>query len=51
MEQAAEWSLFCVDAGSAYCPCYLAESGECIACSLLRGKISASVPGAAPAAI
>ncbi|HHV56519.1 MAG TPA: hypothetical protein GXX50_01975 [Firmicutes bacterium] len=38
MEQAAEWSLFCVDAGSAYCPCYLAESGECIACSLLRGE-------------
>ncbi|HHY92031.1 MAG TPA: hypothetical protein GX511_01660 [Firmicutes bacterium] len=38
MERAAEWSLSCVDAGSPYCPCYLAESGECIACSLLRGQ-------------
>lgn len=28
----------CIDAGSEYCPCYLAELNECIACSHLRGK-------------
>ena len=28
----------CVDAGSVYCPCQLAELGHCIACSLLRGE-------------
>lgn len=28
----------CVDAGSAYCPCRLAELGLCIECSLLRGE-------------
>ena len=28
----------CVDAGSAYCPCQLAELGQCIECSLLRGE-------------
>lgn len=38
MEQVAEWSLTCVDAGSEYCPCYLAVSGECFVCSLLRGR-------------
>lgn len=28
----------CVDAGSMYCPCHLAKSGDCISCSLLSGK-------------
>ncbi|PRR79306.1 Dihydroorotate dehydrogenase B, electron transfer subunit [Clostridium liquoris] len=28
----------CIDAGSEYCPCHLAESGECILCSQLRDK-------------
>ncbi|RDY24761.1 sulfide/dihydroorotate dehydrogenase-like FAD/NAD-binding protein [Romboutsia maritimum] len=28
----------CADAGSKYCPCHLAYSGDCIKCSLLRGK-------------
>lgn len=31
-------SLECIDAGSNYCPCYLAELNECITCSLLQGK-------------
>ncbi|WP_147820751.1 sulfide/dihydroorotate dehydrogenase-like FAD/NAD-binding protein [Salidesulfovibrio onnuriiensis] len=30
--------LKCIDAGSDYCPCHLAESGECIVCSVLRGE-------------
>ncbi|EFL52434.1 conserved hypothetical protein [Solidesulfovibrio fructosivorans JJ]] len=28
----------CVDAGSPYCPCYLADLGECLECSVLRGE-------------
>ncbi|HLR34381.1 MAG TPA: sulfide/dihydroorotate dehydrogenase-like FAD/NAD-binding protein [Tissierellales bacterium] len=28
----------CVDAGSEYCPCYLAETKNCISCSQLRGE-------------
>lgn len=28
----------CADAGSKYCPCHLAYSGDCIKCNLLRGK-------------
>ncbi|WP_097025720.1 sulfide/dihydroorotate dehydrogenase-like FAD/NAD-binding protein [Clostridium peptidivorans] len=28
----------CIDAGTEYCPCHLAESGECILCSQLRGE-------------
>jgi NAD(P)H-flavin reductase len=28
----------CVDAGGEYCPCYLAEVGECILCSHLQNK-------------
>lgn len=28
----------CADAGSEYCPCTLAELGECIECSVLRGE-------------
>ncbi len=28
----------CVDVGSEYCPCYLAETGNCITCSQLQGK-------------
>jgi len=30
--------LDCIDAGSEYCPCYLAETNECITCSQLQGK-------------
>lgn len=30
--------LDCVDAGSEFCPCYLAETNECITCSHLQGK-------------
>ncbi|MTI70224.1 MAG: sulfide/dihydroorotate dehydrogenase-like FAD/NAD-binding protein [Firmicutes bacterium] len=30
--------LQCVDAGSEYCPCYLAETNDCITCSILQGK-------------
>lgn len=30
--------LECVDAGSEYCPCYLAETNNCITCSQLQGK-------------
>ncbi len=33
-----QWSLTCVDAGSEYCPCHLAENGTCLACSLLSGE-------------
>ncbi len=33
-----QWSLICVDAGSEYCPCHLAENGTCLACSLLSGE-------------
>lgn len=28
----------CIDAGTEYCPCHLAESNECIMCSQLQGK-------------
>lgn len=28
----------CIDLGTDYCPCHLAESGECILCSQLKGK-------------
>lgn len=28
----------CIDAGSEYCPCYLAEMNKCITCSRLKGK-------------
>lgn len=31
-------SLPCFDAGSEYCPCILAGLGQCISCSMLRGK-------------
>jgi len=30
--------LECIDASSDYCPCYLAEFGECLTCSLLQGE-------------
>ncbi|ABY92863.1 sulfide/dihydroorotate dehydrogenase-like FAD/NAD-binding protein [Thermoanaerobacter sp. X514] len=30
--------LECIDAGTDYCPCYLAELNECIVCSQLQGK-------------
>lgn len=29
----------CIDAGSEYCPCHLAEKGQCIICSQLQNKI------------
>lgn len=29
----------CIDAGTEYCPCYLAETGDCIMCSQLQGKV------------
>ena len=28
----------CIDAGTDYCPCHLAETGDCIICSMLQGK-------------
>lgn len=28
----------CIDAGTEFCPCHLAEAGECILCSQLHGK-------------
>ncbi len=28
----------CIDAGSMYCPCHLAETGDCVLCSQLSGK-------------
>lgn len=28
----------CIDAGTMYCPCHLAETGDCILCSQLSGK-------------
>lgn len=30
--------LECIDAGSEYCPCFLAETNECITCSHLQGR-------------
>lgn len=29
----------CVDAGTDYCPCYLAETNNCLICSQLQGKL------------
>ncbi|MCX7695523.1 MAG: sulfide/dihydroorotate dehydrogenase-like FAD/NAD-binding protein [Caloramator sp.] len=29
----------CIDAGSDFCPCHLAEKGECIICSQLQNKV------------
>lgn len=34
----AKRKLECIDAGSEYCPCFLAETNECITCSHLQGK-------------
>lgn len=34
----------CIDAGTEYCPCYLAEKGECIMCSQLQGKAFCDCP-------
>ncbi len=28
----------CIDAGSKFCPCILADTGECLSCSILRGE-------------
>ncbi|WP_246637658.1 sulfide/dihydroorotate dehydrogenase-like FAD/NAD-binding protein [Crassaminicella profunda] len=30
--------LSCIDAGSEYCPCHLAETNDCLICSQLQGK-------------
>ena len=30
-------TIDCIDAGTEFCPCHLAESGECILCSQLQG--------------
>lgn len=30
--------MYCIDAGSDYCPCHLAETGDCILCSQLSGE-------------
>ena len=30
--------LECIDSGSEYCPCYLAETGDCMTCSMLQGE-------------
>lgn len=32
-------AIDCVDAGTEYCPCYLAETNNCIICSNLQGKV------------
>lgn len=29
----------CIDAGTEYCPCYLAETNDCLICSQLQGKV------------
>ncbi|GAA0076229.1 sulfide/dihydroorotate dehydrogenase-like FAD/NAD-binding protein [Clostridium sp. CTA-5] len=31
-------AIDCIDAGTEYCPCKLAESGECLLCSQLQGE-------------
>lgn len=31
-------TINCIDSGTEYCPCHLAESNECIMCSQLQGK-------------
>ena len=31
-------SIDCIDAGTEFCPCHLAEEGECIICSQLHGS-------------
>ncbi|MGL4772406.1 MAG: sulfide/dihydroorotate dehydrogenase-like FAD/NAD-binding protein [Clostridium sp.] len=31
-------ALDCIDAGTEFCPCHLAEAGECILCSQLHGQ-------------
>lgn len=31
-------TIDCIDAGTEFCPCHLAESGECIICSQLQGS-------------
>lgn len=30
--------LECIDTGTEYCPCYLAETNDCITCSILQGE-------------
>ena len=31
-------AIDCIDAGTEYCPCKLAESGECLICSQCQGE-------------
>lgn len=31
-------AIDCIDAGTEFCPCHLAESGECLLCSQLQGS-------------
>lgn len=31
-------NIDCIDCGTEFCPCHLAEAGECILCSQLQGK-------------
>lgn len=33
-----ETRLECIDVGSEYCPCYLAETNNCLTCSMLQGE-------------
>lgn len=30
--------MYCIDAGTMYCPCHLAETGDCVHCSQLSGE-------------
>ncbi|MCR4430667.1 MAG: sulfide/dihydroorotate dehydrogenase-like FAD/NAD-binding protein [Tepidanaerobacteraceae bacterium] len=32
------FNYYCIDAGSQYCPCYLAKTDNCLICSILQGK-------------
>lgn len=34
----SQGTCVCIDAGSQFCPCVLADLGECVACSLLKGE-------------
>jgi len=38
MAVAGKATFLCADAGTAVCPCFLAETGNCVQCSLLQGE-------------
>lgn len=38
MTVAGKEDFLCADAGTAVCPCFLAEAGKCVQCSLLQGE-------------